>query len=183
MDVEPNGTANRILEAALRTLARQGADNFSMASIGREAHVSRRTLYRYFHNRDEVLEAVAVHIGNSYARAIDEAIAANPDIDRRIEVILSATVNYGDFHPAALAVMQMEPGFTFQFLQSTLPDYIEVARKGIEPVAQQVPALRSGSVTVEQVAEVVIRLGISGFSFPSKGAEDLGEVLTRLIRG
>jgi len=178
----PNGTESRILEAALRTLARQGADNFSMAGIGREAGISRRTLYRYFHNRDEVLQAVAVHVGESYARVVDDVIAADPDLDRRVEVVLHATVHYADYNPAAIAVLRIEPAFTYQFLESTIDRYIEVVRNAIAPVADRIPAVRAGKVTELELAEVVVRLGISGFSLRSEGSEALGRSLARLIR-
>jgi AcrR family transcriptional regulator len=183
VDLTPNGTASRILEAALRTLARQGANNFSMAGIGREAGISRRTLYRYFHSSDEVLQAVAVHVGTSYVRAIDAAIAKDPDLDKRIETVLLATVHYGDYHPAAVAVFRMEPGFTLGYLESTLPHYIEVVRKAIEPVVEQIPAVSSGAVTDAEVAEIIIRLGISGFSIQSPGTEAVSRVFAQLVRG
>lgn len=177
-----NGTATRLLEAALRTLARQGADNFSMASIGREAGVSRRTLYRYFHNSDEVLQAVAVHVGESYVRAIDEAIAAEPALERRIEVVLHTTVHYGDYHPAAVAVFRMEPAFTLQFLETTLDHYIAVLRDAIDPVLAKIPATKSGAVTPELLAEIIIRIGISGFSLHSDATDQLAGAFAALIQ-
>jgi AcrR family transcriptional regulator len=176
----PNGTATRLLEAALRTLARQGTDNFSMANIGREAGVSRRTLYRYFHNSDEVLQAVAVHVGDSYVRAVDDAIAKEPALDKRVEVLLHATIHYGDYHPAAVAVFRMEPAFTLQFLESTLDRYIDVVRGALEPAHGEVPALAEGTVTPEVFAEILIRLGISGFTMHSAGVELIASAFAKI---
>lgn len=177
-----NGTATRLLEAALRTLAREGSERFSMASIGREAGVSRRTLYRYFHNSDEVLQAVAVHVGDSYVRAIDQAIAREPAIDKRIEVVLDATVHYGDFHPAAVAVFRMDPAFTLQFLESTLDHYIEVLGEAIDLALPNVPAVQQKVVDPVDLAEIIIRIGISGFSIHSDRTRFLAPAFAHLVQ-
>jgi AcrR family transcriptional regulator len=178
----PTDTRGRILEAALRTLGRQGSDGLSMAGIGREAGVSRRTLYRYFNNREGVLEAIAEHVGGTYSRIIEDAVAAVPDLDRRVEVVLTTTVHYGDHHPAAVAVFRMEPGFTLQFLQSTLAHYIDVIATAIEPAVAELAVVRAGGVTINQIAELIIRLGVSGFMLDSAEREHLGTVLARLLR-
>jgi len=152
-----------------------------MAGIGREAGVSRRTLYRYFNNREDVLEAIAEHVGGTYSRIIEDAIAAVPELDRRVDVVLSTTVHYGDHHPAAVAVFQMEPGFTLQFLQSTLAHYVDVIATAIEPAVASLDVVRRGGVTVDQIAEIIIRLGVSGFMLDSDERESLGAVLTQLL--
>ncbi len=178
-----NDTERRILDAALETIARQGAGQVSMASIGRTANVSRRTLYRYFHNSSDVLQAVAVHVGKSYVRAIDAAIAKDPDLDRRIEVVLSATVHYGDYQPVAAAVMRSEPAFTLQFLESTFSHYVDVIHKAIAPVVGDVAAVKSGRITAEELANVITHLGISGFIFQVGGTNDhLTRVFAEIAR-
>jgi AcrR family transcriptional regulator len=48
-----------ILEALLRHLKAGDADNVSMDDLAREAGVSRRTLYRYFPTRDDLLAGAA----------------------------------------------------------------------------------------------------------------------------
>jgi AcrR family transcriptional regulator len=181
--VAQNETEKRILDAALETIARQGAGKVSMTAIGQAANVSRRTLYRYFRNSDDVLQAVADHVGESYVRAVDEAIAKDPDLNRRIEVVLSATVHYGDFQPVAAAVMRSEPAFTLQFLESTFSHYVDVVRKAIAPAIDHVPAVKAGRVSEEELADIITRLGISGFIFQVGGThDDLARVFTEIAR-
>lgn len=181
MAARPNGTATKIIEAALRTLARQGPENFSMAGIGRQAGVSRRTLYRYFHSSDEVLQEVAVHVGNSYQNAIEAAVVAEPTPDRRVEVVLYATMHFGDYEPAALAVLRLDPTFTLRFIEQTIEHYVEVLRVALDPVSEQIPGVASGRVTVVEVAELVIRLGISGFSLHSLRVDTVPTAFAALI--
>ena len=176
-----NETSERILEGALRALARHGADRLSMVDVGREAGVSRRTLYRYFRNRDDVLQAVATHVGSSYAKAIDEAIAANPAFEDRVGVVLSATASYGEYHPAAIGVLRLDPGFTLAFIESTLQHYVDVVRDALEPAVSSVPAVLSGAVTPDQFAEIVLRLGLSAFFIHSDGAAGLPAAFVGLV--
>jgi AcrR family transcriptional regulator len=177
-------TERRILDAALETLARQGAGKVSMTAISQAAHVSRRTLYRYFSNSSDVLQAVAVHVGENFVRAIDQAIEGEPALDRRIEVVLAATVHYGDYQPVAAAVMRSEPGFTIEFLVNTFPHYVEVIRKAIAPVVGEVPAVRSGRITEAEFANLITHLGVAGFIFPVNGTqENLARAFAEVTRG
>ena len=176
-----NGTAERILDSALAALARHGANQFTMSDVGREAGISRRTLYRYFRNRDDVLQAVALHVGTSYAKALDRAIAVNPALDQRVSVVLSTTAGYERYEPAAVAVLRLEPGFTREYIERTLQLYIDVVREALEPAAPSVPAVANGAVTLDQFAEIVLRLGLSAFLLRSDGAVHLPGAFARLL--
>jgi AcrR family transcriptional regulator len=178
-----NDRAASILEAALRTLARQGADNFSIVNIAREAHVSRRTIYRYYSSTEDILAGVAEYVGGSFARAIEEAVSATPDLDRRFEVVMTATMRYGDYQPAAIAVMRMEPAFTIEFLSNTIGDYVDVIRAAIAPVIDRVPAVTDGRISEEQLAELIIRIGISGFLIPSQVLDTMPAAMASLMTG
>jgi len=58
-------TTDVIVEGAMRALARHGTSRVSMTDIYRESQVSRGTLYRYFANREAVLDAVNTQIMSS----------------------------------------------------------------------------------------------------------------------
>ncbi|MCX2934273.1 TetR/AcrR family transcriptional regulator [Mycobacterium sp. CVI_P3] len=174
-------TESLILNAALRTLARQGAQGFSMASLSREAHVSRRTLYRYFPNSNAVFEAVSEHVGEVYGRAIDDAVASDPGLHRRIEVVLTATARFGVYYPIARDVFRAEPTFALPYLEARIHQFTAVVRGAIAPSTEQWTVVRSGDVTTWEVAEIVLRLGMSMFAFESDGAERLAQVFAELI--
>lgn len=176
-------TASIILNAALRTIARQGALGFSMANLAREAHVSRRTLYRYFPNSNAVFEAVSEHVGEVYGQAIDAAVASDPELDRRIEVVLAATAGFGDYYPISLAVFRAEPAFALPFLKARLQQFTDVVRRAIEPCAERWFAVRSGEVTTWEVAEIMLHLGIAMFAFESDTAKRQAQVFAELIEG
>ncbi len=72
-------TSDVIVEGAMRALARHGTSRLSMTDIYRESQVSRGTLYRYFANREAVLDAVNTQIMSSMRATFDQAVAEHPD--------------------------------------------------------------------------------------------------------
>lgn len=57
-------TRELILRALAEQLALSGLEEFSMADAAERAGVSTRTIYRYFPNRDAILEAVGTWVDN-----------------------------------------------------------------------------------------------------------------------
>lgn len=53
----------RLLEAAVRCIAREGMAGAHVAAVAAEAGVSRPTVYRYFADRQALLEATMMHAG------------------------------------------------------------------------------------------------------------------------
>lgn len=61
-----NPTRQRIIDAALVCLDRWGLEKTSLHDIAREAGVTRPTVYSYFANREEVIQAAMVHGGKNF---------------------------------------------------------------------------------------------------------------------
>jgi AcrR family transcriptional regulator len=57
----------RLLEAAVRCIARDGMAGAHVAAVAAEAGVSRPTVYRYFADRRALLEATMMHAGRDLA--------------------------------------------------------------------------------------------------------------------
>jgi AcrR family transcriptional regulator len=58
VDADPASTRERILDAAERTIRRLGIDRFGMRDVATAAGRSRGSVYRYFPDRDTLVEAV-----------------------------------------------------------------------------------------------------------------------------
>ncbi|MGH7820364.1 MAG: TetR/AcrR family transcriptional regulator [Candidatus Binatia bacterium] len=182
-------TAARILDGALRGLARHGRHKLSMSDICREAHVSRGTLYRYFKTKDDVLDAIGKHVETSFRRAVDAAVAANPAVEDRLRVVLEVMVDYGQTHEAAARVVESEPQFTLAFLRREFPNFITIMRKALEPVLDEAAVVRDGVLTKNQLVELFLRIALSTHLVPSPGSSqiakrvaDLWGALTRSAR-
>ena len=88
-------TAAAILDAAAHVLSEQGS-GANMAAVAAVAGVSRATLYRYYPDREALLEAMASHaLADAAARLADAGLERAP-VEEAIERIVRAMVAVGD---------------------------------------------------------------------------------------
>ena len=60
----------RLLEAAVRCIAREGMAGSNVAAVAAEAGVSRPTVYRYFADRQALVEATLMHAGRDLSERL-----------------------------------------------------------------------------------------------------------------
>jgi AcrR family transcriptional regulator len=100
-------TAAAILDAAAHVLSEQGS-RANMADVAAAAGVSRATLYRYYPDRDALLDALASHaVADAAARLADAGLERAP-VDEAIERIVRALTAVGDRYSVLLRE-QVEP--------------------------------------------------------------------------
>lgn len=89
-----NRTRQRIIDAALVCLDRWGLEKTSLHDIAREAGVTRPTVYSYFVNREEVIQAAMVHGGESFGHKLLAHIKQfSSHRERLMEAVLFAWKN------------------------------------------------------------------------------------------
>jgi AcrR family transcriptional regulator len=99
-------TAAAILDAAAHALSEHGS-RASMADVATAAGVSRATLYRYFPDREALLDALASHaLADAAARLADAGLERAP-VEEAIERIVRALTAVGDRY-AVLVGEQVE---------------------------------------------------------------------------
>jgi AcrR family transcriptional regulator len=87
-------TTAAILDAAARVLSERGT-RANMANVAAEAGVSRATLYRYFPDREALLDALATHaLAAAAARLADAGLERAP-VEEAIERIVRALTAVG----------------------------------------------------------------------------------------
>jgi TetR/AcrR family transcriptional repressor of mexCD-oprJ operon len=88
-------TAAAILDAAAHALSEHG-NSANMAEFAAAAGVSRATLYRYFPDREALLDALASHaLADAAARLADAGLERAP-VEQAIERIVRALTAVGD---------------------------------------------------------------------------------------
>jgi TetR/AcrR family transcriptional repressor of mexCD-oprJ operon len=96
-----NGAARRdrsataILDGAARALAQHGG-NANMAEFAAEAGISRATLYRYYPDREALLQALASHARAEAATRLADAGLEHVPVDEALHRIMRALTAVGD---------------------------------------------------------------------------------------
>ncbi|HZR12709.1 MAG TPA: TetR/AcrR family transcriptional regulator [Acidimicrobiia bacterium] len=176
MSVTPVPTGERILDATLEVLARRGESRLSMRDVAETAGVARMTLYRYYSTKDDLLRALARHEQRRFDERLEEALRDATTPADRIDAVLRAIVSFQS-ERATRAVVTAEPGFILQRMRRALPVQRRTLERLVGDALAQAPAVRSGSATPGDVAEVLLRVAMSQFLVPRRDPDALLRVL------
>src|ERR1700742_395571 len=116
---EDSSTRQRILAATAEVLGRRGMTKLSLSQVATEAAVSRPTLYRYFADKRELLDAFVVWERQYYERAVAEATAELPAAER-LDAALRVIVEYQHSYPG-LRMIDVEPARVIKRLSRIIP--------------------------------------------------------------
>ncbi len=94
-----------ILASATRLVAELGT-GAPTAKIAQGADIAEGTLFKYFTNKDELLNEVYLTIKTDFARAITEGLATQAGMRERGWHIWSRWVDWGAVHPAQRKAMR-----------------------------------------------------------------------------
>jgi AcrR family transcriptional regulator len=95
-----------LVAAALREIAHQGLDRFSLRGVARRAGVSPPAVYRHFEDKDDLLAAVAAECAERMAAAMAAAVASAPDEPlERFRATGIALVRFAVAHPEHFRAM------------------------------------------------------------------------------
>jgi DNA-binding transcriptional regulator YbjK len=101
---EPDARRQSLIEAAMRVLARAGANGASVRAIAQEAGVSPGLVGHYFTGIDALIAETYTHVDAMVTRALDAAVAAAPPLPRaRLEAFVTASFTAPIAQPALLA--------------------------------------------------------------------------------
>jgi AcrR family transcriptional regulator len=158
-------TQDRILRATLRLVGRRGVKRLGMQEVSEAAGVSRATLYRYFPSKDHLMDAVAIFDERTFAEGLAAALAVVEDPSDRIRTFVAFAFDYIRTHPAR-ALFETEPEFVLGYLLAHLPKLQGAFLAQLGDAVDAAPAVASGSLSREQLVDVVVRLFASSFIIP-----------------
>ncbi len=118
--VERNRKA--ILDAACEIITERGMDGLSMRSLAEKADYSPSTLYRYFEDKDEILDALAQKAADAVQEIPSERAAASTD---PLDTLLQSGLRLYDFardHPMQYQLMTSATKSSPKNLESFLKD-------------------------------------------------------------
>ncbi|HET9955877.1 MAG TPA: TetR/AcrR family transcriptional regulator [Polyangiaceae bacterium] len=96
-----------LIEAALRTLEKQRAEDLSLRALGRDLGVSPRAPYRHFETKEDLLAAVAVEGFRRFSTKLAQRLQGESESDSvaQLRAIAETYVVFALEHPAAFRVM------------------------------------------------------------------------------
>ena len=114
-----SSSRQRILAATAEVLGRNGMTKLSLSEVAVQAGVSRPTLYRYFADKRELLDAFVVWERLYYERAVADATADLPPCER-LDAALRVIVEYQQSYPG-LRMIDIEPAQVIRRLSRVIP--------------------------------------------------------------
>jgi AcrR family transcriptional regulator len=171
----------RILDGAMAALSRRGATQLSMTDVCDAAGISRATLYRYFSNKDDLLAAVGEHVSKNFIDGIKAAIARSESPIDRLRLVLEFFIGY-TAQVRTDRMLEIEPTFVLQFLQSHFAQHVTVFNEALSPVYDDVESHLGIRINRLLVSEVLLRAEQSTVVVPAgRSWSALPEALSRML--
>jgi AcrR family transcriptional regulator len=178
----PNGRSlQRILDGAMAALSRRGSTQLSMTDVCDAAGISRATLYRYFSNKRDLLAAVGEHVSRNFIDGIQAAIAESDNPTDRLRLVLEFFKRYTG-QVKTDRMLEIEPTFVLQFLQSHFAQHVAVFNEALSPVYDDIETHLGIRINRVLVSEVLLRAEQSTVVVPAgRSWSGLPEALSRML--
>lgn len=178
----PSRTRARILEGAATAVARHGLAKLEMSDVSAISGVSRGTLYRYFPNRDALLDELASREGQLFRERMLAAIEQAPPGAERIRVALEHATRHVSEHALLQRLLDTDPAFLLRGLRSQFDGLKAELGALFVPLLQESELVRSRIASAEQLLDWMVRLMISAFLLPGRDPDAMTEGLTAVYR-
>ena len=166
----PEVTA-KVVEGALRAIARYGLTKLTVDDVAREAGISRATLYRYFPGRGAVLAAVVAAETESLQRGLDEALGETTTLAGALAAVAGFGARAFAGHAALQHLLATEPGTVLPHLCFTGADsLLGVAADRIAPHLCRFMGPLEARRTGEWLARIVLSYGLAPPPGPAETA-------------
>src|SRR5215207_4248089 len=165
-------TAETILAAAQRSIRRRGPQKLSLSAVAEEAGVSRPTVYRWFPTKTLLLAAITAYEVEQFDAGLLALADRYDDPGSRFDAALRYMVTYLDETMGADAI-SADPAFALQSLADSLGPHIDSVAGVLGDALDQIPAVRSGALTREQGAEMLLRVAYSHYLVPNPDPDRL----------
>jgi AcrR family transcriptional regulator len=160
-------SADAIVSAACQLLRTLGSDErLTLSSVAVAANVSRPTLYRWFPKREDLLEAMALWQEERFYEGLEDALETERTPAERLDAALGYLISFLDQTFGTDSLLR-ESGFTIRSLAASLPKQRATWVALVGDALASAPAVRAGKLSVDQAAELCLRLAYSHYLIPS----------------
>jgi AcrR family transcriptional regulator len=173
---------DRVLEAALRCVARFGMSKTTVEDIAREARLSRASLYRFFPGgREEIVATMVEREVREYFRALASRLDGIDDYEERIVIAMTLAADLLVAHEALGFVLAHEPELVLPHVAfSGLDQVLDVAAAFLAPYLVGVLDPEDARRAAEWVSRLVLSHVICP---PSSIPRSTSELRTDSFRG
>ncbi len=160
----------RILDAAEECIRRYGIRRTSVGEVARVGKMSRGTIYRYFGDKDSLVQSVFARLQEAFLNRTESAMEQLPTLVDKVTyaVVMGRKdaaegiyASLAQTEPETVAMMYLSPGFYARSV-AFWPPHIEQARDAGEI---------AGQVDTRFATDVVMRFAVSMVLFPDMGLE------------
>ncbi|WP_152222814.1 TetR/AcrR family transcriptional regulator [Pseudomonas sp. SCB32] len=161
-----------ILRAALEVMIEEGTESFSIDDVAQQANISRRTLYRYFSNKKELIQAVISAENGAFFEEMQRSVQVfEDDFERYLEECVCFSVRYldrhnGGFHHSYLAKSSTSDVFSY-ILEDIAPMWRGVLE---EPYRRYAERHGAAVVALDDVIALISRIGLAYCLVPTDEA-------------
>ena len=178
----PAQTRKRILDGAVRAVARHGISKLGMIDVSELAGVSRGTLYRYFPTKDALLIALGRYEVARFWERVIHRVNETADGDERVRVMLEQTILHMHEHEALRRLLNTDPAFVMVSLRSLFPTIRDELHHVLAPYLEQAPALANSEVDAKQFTDWMTRFLISMYLFEDPDPQKMVDGVTAMYR-
>ncbi|MGH3440615.1 MAG: TetR/AcrR family transcriptional regulator [Nitriliruptorales bacterium] len=156
-----------LLAAAARRFIAVGISKTTMEDIAREARAGKATLYRYFGNKEAVVDALVEREAERFVGNVTAAAQSHDTTLDRLEAAFVAGVRFFVRHPVLTKGRDEEPGLILPRVTATGGPVVEAGLALFaELVEEGMAAGDLRPVEPRPAAEMLLRLILSYFTFP-----------------
>jgi AcrR family transcriptional regulator len=160
-------TSNAILEAAEQVAARDGLPNAALQTIAERAGIAVGTIYNYFQDKQELIDALFTRRRQELYDAIDAEARrhARDSFERQLDAFVRAVFTHFDARRDFLRIA------------------LEVTHEGSKVVKEEDGRKRPAMQQLQNRAERVVRIGLREKRLREDAADLLAAVLVSILRG
>lgn len=178
-DVREVTPEQRVIDAALRCIARWGISKTTLDDVAREAHCSRATVYRLFPGgKENLLAAAAAAEVHRFFAGLDERLAGVDDLEELLVAGITYAARFLRAHEPLQFLLAYEPELVLPRISfGHMDDVLRVASAELAPWL----APHVGEEEAPRAAEWVARIVFSYTAAPSERVDVCDEESVRRL--
>ncbi|MCK5684965.1 TetR/AcrR family transcriptional regulator [bacterium] len=102
---EIDAVCENIMENALEIIIKDGLENLSMRRLGARLNIAAKTIYNYFHNKDELYLYLLIKGFTQLLKDLQAGDDPNAEPEARLKALINAYINFGFEHSSLYNLM------------------------------------------------------------------------------